>query len=203
MVLNSLGEPAPTARRGLESFRFSTLVNVQAPTGRTPVPLRRCAHVRSTTTTRRSYRRTSASPLTLRAKAIAEHIHRRHRRTQNERRPAAAQTSVSFCVLLWMHCRFGRRSHTKIPLTTDFADHTDDNKLDSPIRALRVIRGSEHPWFESSDAKSPRRTQIGRSSGAKCRETLSPQVVPPVRVRAQSQELRAQRAQNPGTVCRG
>ena len=53
------------------------------------------------------------------------------------------QTSVSFCALLWMHWHFGRESKTKITLTTDFTDHTDDKRPDSTISAFRVIRGSE------------------------------------------------------------
>ena len=53
------------------------------------------------------------------------------------------QTSVSFCVLLWMYWHFGRESKTKITLTTDFTDHTDDKRPDSTISAFRVIRGSE------------------------------------------------------------
>jgi hypothetical protein len=102
-----------------------------------------------------------------------------------------------------MNYRIERRSKTKIPLTTDFTNHTDERKPNSTIRAIREIRGPEHPWFKSSGAKHRLRAQIGRSSGAKCREVSSPQVVPSIRVRVQYKNLRAQRAQNPGTASSG
>ena len=67
-----------------------------------------------------------------------------------------------------------------------------------PRSSVRPLTDVTQPC-RTSDAKSPRRTQIGRSSDAKGRKAPLPQVVPSNRVRAQYQNLRTVRTQNPGT----
>ena len=155
-----------------------------------------------------------ASPLGVRADEFRTHPQKRaedHRRIGARPNGITDQTSVLLCVLLWMHCRFGRESKTKITSTTDFTDHTDEKRPASNIRAIRVIRGSSRRGsifvveifvvqnVVVSDANCRRRTQVGRSSDAKYRETSSPQAVFSIRVRAQYENRRTVRTQNPGT----
>ena len=110
-----------------------------------------------------------ASPLAVRADQFRTHPQKRaedHRTIGATPSGITDQTSVSFCDLLWMHCRLARRqnmrrieshhsdtttqrrlfavlapreSKTKIRLTTDF---TDERNTNSTIRAIGVIRGS-------------------------------------------------------------
>ena len=110
-----------------------------------------------------------ASPLAVRADNYEIHPQKRaedHRKIGATLSGISDQTSVSFCDLLWMHCRLARRqnmrrieshhsdtttqrrlfavlapreSKTKIRLTTDF---TDERNTNSTIRAIGVIRGS-------------------------------------------------------------
>jgi hypothetical protein len=92
---------------------------------------------------------------------------------------AAVRTSVSFCVLLWMHCRFARRSQTKITSTTDFTDHTDDNRPDSPIRALRAICGSN---LRAQNRLFGRKSDDVRAQNAG--RHRSPKLCPPIDLRS-------------------
>ena len=140
-----------------------------------------------------------ASPLAVRAQQSRIHPQKRaedHRKIGATLSGISDQTSVSFCDLLWMHCRLARRqnmrrieshhsdtttqrrlfavlapreSKTKITLTTDFTDHTDDKRPDSTISAFRVIRGSEQAtgYRPQATGKIRLRTQtpcVGRTS---------------------------------------
>ena len=94
----------------------------------------------------------------------------------------------------------------KITLTTAFTDHTDDERPDSisvqsvsSVVQISVVEIFAVQNIVASDAKPPRRTQVGRSSDAKRRERSSPQVVSPTRVRMQYQNRRTVRTQNSGT----
>jgi hypothetical protein len=59
-----------------------------------------------------------------------------------------------------MNYRIERRSKTKIPLTTDFTDGTDERKPNSTIRAIREIRG---PDLRGSNLRT-QNCSVGRKS---------------------------------------
>ena len=159
---------------------------------------------------------TSARPFVLRAKEMTKHIRRKHRRTQNEQAHTARHGNTNFCVLRRssvdeLPLRMPRALAPRVPkpkitLTTAFTDHTDDERPDSisvqsvsSVVQISVVEIFAVQNIVASDAKPPRRTQVGRSSDAKRRERSSPQVVSPTRVRMQYQNRRTVRTQNPGT----
>ena len=80
----------------------------------------------------------------------------------------------------------------KITLTTDFTDHTDEERPESiSVQSVSsVVQVFVVEIFVVHNDVA---------SDAKCRETSSPQVVPNIRVRVQYQNRRTVRTQIPGT----
>ena len=129
------------------------------------------------------------------ARSNPEYIHRNAQKITERSvpHPAASQIKLLCPSAIFCGCNAVlRESKTKITLTTDFTDHTDEERPESisvqsvsSVVQVFVVEIFVVHNDVASDAKRPRRTHVGRSSDAKWEGARLPQVVPSIRVRVQ------------------
>ena len=129
------------------------------------------------------------------ARSNPEYIHRNAQKITERSVPHLAASQIKLLCPSAIFCGCNavlRESKTKITLTTDFTDHTDEERPESiSVQSVSsVVQVFVVEIFVVHNDVA---------SDAKCRETSSPQVVPNIRVRVQYQNRRTVRTQIPGT----